>query len=169
MKINGGFWKKFAMKWRFRLDHARVIFGLFTFSLLLAVGYVEYIPFLAKLGFWGVVILTLGIFVVFGIGGYVYDKVMELWSEHAVVRVERTPYTFVPQPKEHIIRKALDYVLMFLLSKHVGVEEEAEQLKIILDSYYSLSPNSQNYKEKSDRVKLLTSEFIKKLKEKMKE
>lgn len=168
MKINGGFWKKFAMKWRFRLDHARVIFGLLTFSLLLAVGYIEYIPFLAKLGFWGVAILTIGIFVVFGIIGYVYDKVTELWSEHAVVRVERTPYTFVPQPKEFRIRRALDYALMFLLLQNPETKEEALLLKDILDSYYSLSPNTQEYKAKSDRVVVLTNEFVRRLKEKEK-
>ena len=36
--------KHFSMKWRFRLDQARAIFGLITFAVLLANSYVDDFP-----------------------------------------------------------------------------------------------------------------------------
>lgn len=166
---NRGFLKKLTMRWRFRLDHARAIFGLLTFALLLAVGYVDKLPWFNYQGFWrGEFLLTFLVLIVFIIGGYLYDKGFKLWSEHATVTVERNPYTYMPTPREHLVKKSVDYAIMYLLSKNKETKEDAKLLNKILDDFYSLTPDSERYQEKSKEIKILTNDFIKKIKRKMK-
>jgi len=166
MNNKGSKLKALAMRWRFRLDHARAIFGMLTFALLLAVGYVDILPWFMDQGFWrGEFLLTFLVLTVFVIGGYLYDRGLKLWSEDITVRVERNPYTYMPGPKEHLIKKSVDYAIMYLLSKNEETKEEAKSLKKILDEYYSLTPNTEGYREKSEEIKTLTNQFTNKIKE----
>lgn len=158
-----GFWnwsKFFFMKWRFRLDQARAIFGLLTFAFLLAAGYVEYISFLDKLGFWGVIIFTILIFIVFIIGGYLYDRVFSLWSENQAVNIERNPYTYVPSPKEQWYTMAVyGYIFNSLnqIAKKLEIDlDNEDELRLFLQHYLSMSPNTPNYVEEVEKLKVIS-------------
>jgi len=167
MTKKGSKLKKLAMRWRYRLDNARAIFGLLTFAVLLGATYAKRIPWFMEQGFWrGDFLLSLLILLVFVIGGYLYDRAFELWSEDITVRVERNPYTYVPGPKEFLITIAVQHLLAYLLFKED--EKEAKLFLEILSEYFSLTPNSEDYREKSNNIKTLSIDFVKKIKEKMK-
>ena len=157
--------KYFSMKWRFRLDQARAIFGLVTFAALLAVGYIEYITFLENLGVWGVFIFTIIIFIIFVIGGYIYDRVLKLWSETQTVSVERNPYTWVPGPKEQILWLgwwAYLFKALNQIAEKLDVElEDEEVVRLHMSEYYKLKPSTPNFEAGANKVKKL-SEYMEK-------
>ncbi|MFW9925010.1 MAG: hypothetical protein ACFFDW_17180 [Candidatus Thorarchaeota archaeon] len=158
------FWlwlKYFVMKWRFRLDQARAIFGLLTFAMLLAVGYIDYISFLKHLGFWGVMIFSAFIFLVFLVGGYLYDRVLRLWSETNVVNIERNPYTWVPGPKEEILWLGLwSYLFSAIhqMATEMGIElKDEEKIRTHLKQYFSLGPSTTNFEVEAKKVGKLSN------------
>jgi len=131
------------MRWRYRLDHAKVIFSLLTFAILLGFDFVDYIPFLDELGLWGVVILTLIIFLLFASFGYVYDRVFRLWKSHSKVNVERNQYNYVPLPKDQLVLRGLHLYRTYLLleiklNRTANLKVLGYWMKII-DLYYGLS------------------------------
>ena len=80
-KISWKWLKYFAMKWRFRVDQARALFGLLTFAALLAIAYMPSIPWFNEQGFWrGEFLLAVIVLVVFLLGGYLYDRFLKLWT-----------------------------------------------------------------------------------------
>jgi len=159
-------WTKFfVMKWRFRIDQARAIFGLLTFAALLGVGYIDYITFFAKQGFWGIMEFTLIIFVIFLIGGYLYDRVLQLWAETQTVNVYRNPFTYVPHPRERIISMAYwAYVFQSLdqIAEKLDVDIKSKDLmRPLIEYYLSLTPNITDFEEKGLKMKTATTEIIK--------
>jgi len=161
-KVNN-FWlwsKFFFMKWRFRLDQARAIFGLLTFAGLLAVGYVEYISVFDRLGFWGVVIFTLIIFFVFLVGGYLYDRVFSLWSENQAVNILRNPYTYVPSPKEQwyvmIIYGYIFNSLNQIANKLEITLDNEDEIRLFLQHYLSMNPNTPNFIGEVEKLKVIS-------------
>lgn len=158
------FWtwlKFFAMKWRFRLDQSRAIFGLLTFAALLAVTYAPKIPWFKDQGFLGgEFFLTILVLIVFMIGGYLYDKFLRLWAQTGTVTVSRNPYTYVPSPKEfnstiswftHI------FAALNQIAKKLDIEIEGEELiKQQLTHYVSLSVEDSDFQEQAKKLKKLT-------------
>ena len=149
------------MKWKYRLDHARVIFGLLTFALILSAQYVKYIPFLDALGFWGVLILTTSIFIGFGIFGYIYDKSLKMWQSNSKINAQRTPYTSVPDPKDELVMYGLHlYRTYVLLETNLGLKASLLVLGYwmeIVETYYGLKvdDNPEHYLKATKRCKLL--------------
>jgi hypothetical protein len=48
---------------------------------------------------FGIVFISIPLFAVMVIFGWVYDRVLRLWSPDSDVKIERTPYSFVPSPR----------------------------------------------------------------------
>jgi hypothetical protein len=154
------FWtwgKYFFMKWRFRLDQARAIFGLVTFAVLLAASYEQKIPWFKDQLFWrGEFLLAVLIFIVFMVGGYIYDRIFRLWSETAKVAIERNPYTYAPNPKEQLVRMGIDFFTfnsLIEISKKLDIElTGAETIKELTERYYSLSIEDADLEKNAKEV-----------------
>ncbi|MGC9779659.1 MAG: hypothetical protein HZR80_10495 [Candidatus Heimdallarchaeota archaeon] len=163
-KIN--WFKYFLMKWRYRIDQSRALFALVTFAALLAVSYIEYITLFDKMGFWGVILFSLIIFVIFLILGYLYDVVMKMWKATIKVNVERNPYTYVPHPKEKILRMGLDIFLyhsLIQMSEKLGLKLTGEEkIPELINKYYSLSIANPNFEKDAKEVEKI-SETIRKI------
>ncbi|MHA1556527.1 MAG: hypothetical protein ACTSPM_06275 [Candidatus Heimdallarchaeota archaeon] len=163
------FWlwsKHFSMKWRFRLDQSRAIFGLITFAVLLADKYVSVIPWFKDQGFWsGDMLLSVVILILFLIVGYLYDRLFKLWTETQTVNVERNPYTYVPNPKEYINNLAIFSFLFDSLNQiaeKLDVELRGEELiRLHLKTYYDLSTKTTNFETKALKLQLLSKELQK--------
>jgi len=163
------FWrwsKHFTMKWRFRLDQSRAIFGLITFAVLLANSYVDQIPWFKDQGFWGGdILLSVLIFAIFVVVGYLYDRLFKLWTETQTVHVERNPYTYVPQPKEYINNLAIFSFLfdsLTQISEKLDVDLKGKELiRLHLKTYYDLSTKTTNFESKALKLQLLSKELQK--------
>ena len=163
--------KEFLMKWRFRLDQSRMLFGLVTFAALLAADYIIYIPFLDNLGLWGVVILTMIGFLIFAAGGYVYDRGFKLWRPNLNVNIDRNPYNFAPTPKEANVSSGLESVKFLILLKiakesNIDLSEEFAALLKIYD-YYDMDPNSNDFKAISQEFAKTSKLLVAKLREEL--
>ncbi len=165
------FWvwlKYFSMKWRFRLDQARSIFGLITFALILAQGYVTYLPWIedpTDIDFWIVVVFAIVVFIIFIIGGYLYDRLFKMWTETTTVTVERNPYTYVPSPKEQWNSMALYGYLFNALAQiaeklDIKIENE-EEMKLFLNHYLSMDAKTPDFEKEVEKLKQI-SNIIKK-------
>lgn len=135
----------FLMRWRYRLDHAKVIFSLLTFAILLGFDFINYIPFLDKLGLGGVAILALIIFLLFAMVGYAYDRGFRFWQSHSKVNVERNPYSYVPNPKDKSVLRGLHLYRTYLLLE-IKLGRTANIIVLgywmkIIDLYYGLDPS----------------------------
>jgi hypothetical protein len=157
--------KEFFMRWKWRLDNARAIFSMLTFALLLAGQYIRYITALDNLGFWGVMVLSAIAFVAFAIFGYVYDRILKLWSEQTKETILRNPYTYMPNPKEEIFSKGFN-TITFLLLKALVEGKEGEELKEqlalaeeIIKEYYSIS-TQDDYIEEARQLKSKNNELF---------
>lgn len=161
------FWiwvKYFVMKWRFRLDQSRAIFGLVTFAVLLADSYAPKIPWFKDQTFWrGEFILALLIFVIFALGGYLYDRSFKLWSETTTVSIERNPYTYVPNPKEQWQSRAIwtfTFTILSQIAEKLDLEIENEEfMRLFIQHYYSLTPSSENIVQESVKLSKIADLF----------
>jgi hypothetical protein len=161
------FWvwfKYFVMKWRFRLDQARAIFGLLTFAVLLANSYSDEIPWFRDQGFWRRdLLLAFIIFIGFSLGGYLYDRSLRLWTETQRVSVERNPYTYVPNPKERWQSRAFwSYNLTVLsqIAEKLDLKIENEEfMRLFIQHYYSLTPSHQNIEQESAKLAKVADRF----------
>jgi hypothetical protein len=161
------FWvwtKYFVMKWRFRFDQARAIFGLLTFAILLANSYESKIPWFKDQPFWrGEFILALMIFVIFAFGGYLYDRSFKLWTETTKVTVERNPYTYVPNPKERWQSRALwtfNLTILSQIAEKLDLKIENEEfMRLFIQHYYSLTPTSENIELESTKLSKIADLF----------
>ncbi|NHJ39319.1 MAG: hypothetical protein FK731_04745, partial [Asgard group archaeon] len=163
------FWiwtKYFVMKWRFRLDQSRAIFGLITFAILLADSYAPKIPWFMDQGFWrGEFILALLIFIIFALGGYLYDRSFKLWSETTTVSIERNPYTYVPNPKEQWQSRAIwtfVFTILSQMAEKLDLEIENEDfMRLFIQHYYSLTPGDEDIVQESAKLSKIADIFEK--------
>ncbi|MFW9831937.1 MAG: hypothetical protein ACFFD8_09180 [Candidatus Thorarchaeota archaeon] len=94
--------RKWIMKQYWRLVQVRGIWNLFYGILLLAIAYYMYIPFFYDMGATGPFVLAGVLLITFLIIGYLYDRVFVMWGPQQEVSIERNPFSFVPQPQDHI-------------------------------------------------------------------
>ena len=106
------------MKQYWRLVTVRGIWNLFYGILLLAIAYYIYLPYFYNMGALGPFALASVLLFVFLIIGYLYDRVFVMWGPQQEVNIERNPYSFVPQPQDHI----------FWLPAFAGLLEASAQL-----------------------------------------
>ncbi|MBK5114339.1 MAG: hypothetical protein JJE41_11990 [Candidatus Heimdallarchaeota archaeon] len=160
-----GFWvwsKYFSMKWRFRIDQARSLFSLITFAALLAVGYADNIPWFGAQEFWrGEFLLTILIFFVFLIGGYLYDRAFQLWTETGKVNVERNPYTYVPSPKEEwhslLIYSYLFHALNQIAEKLDIKLENQDETRLFFEHYFSMNPATPDFLGEVEKLRIISN------------
>ncbi|MEA2071456.1 MAG: hypothetical protein U9O98_09215 [Asgard group archaeon] len=165
VKKTYGKFKYFVMKWKFRIDQARALFGLITFAALLAVGYKDDIPWFKDQNFWlGEGLLTFIIAICFMLGGYIYDKILQLWSETSTVNQLRNPFTFVPSPKERIRTIGIHaYIIhqLDLITNELGIQNDSEEIMRSLYKYYvGLSTNVSDYNEIGNKMKKVTAQIV---------
>jgi len=158
--------KYFTMKWRFRLDQARAIFGLATFAVLLAATYVDRIPWFEDQSFLrGDLLLSFLIFLVFVIGGYVYDRAFQLWTETSKVTVERNPYTYVPTPKEEwhsVVVWGYIFHALNQIAEKLDIElENQDEVRLFFEHYFSMNPSTPNFLEEVEKLRVI-SKMVKK-------
>jgi len=94
--------RKWVMKQYWRIVQVRGIWNLFYGMLLLAIAYYIYIPFFYDMGAFGPFVFAGILLFSFLIIGYLYDRVFVMWGPQQEVSIERNPYSFVPQPQDHI-------------------------------------------------------------------
>lgn len=94
--------RKWVMKQYWRLVQVRGIWNLFYGILLLAIAYYVYIPFFYDMGALGPFVFAAILLFSFLIIGYLYDRVFVMWGPQQEVTIERNPYSYVPQPLDHI-------------------------------------------------------------------
>jgi len=153
--------KLFVMKWRFRLDQARALFGLVTFAALLAIGYKGIMPWFKDQAFWrGEFLLTFLIFIIFALGGYIYDRTLKLWTETQKIAVQRSPYTYVPAPKEVNLSAGMWYYIFNALEKiseKLDIElEGVDHVKYLSEHYYKLDPSTPDFEKEAVKLRKIS-------------
>ncbi len=168
-KKSGKWLKLFSMRWRFRIDQSRAMFGLVTFALLLSLAYAKYLPGAwvpdpENIPFWIILVFTLFILVIFVVGGYIYDKFLKLWSQTTAVNVARNPYTYVPQPKELIVSLGWwvhNYKILSQIANKLEINLEGEDMiKQQLAHYLTLTADDSDFELQAAKLKRLTSIII---------
>ena len=94
--------RKWVMKQYWRLVQVRGIWNLFYGMLLLSIAYYVFIPYFVNMGALGPFALAAILLFAFLIIGYLYDRVFVMWGPQQEVTIERNPYSYVPQPLDHI-------------------------------------------------------------------
>ena len=93
--------------------------------------------------FLGLIFLSLPLFTLVAIIGWLYDKRLKIWSVDAAVKVERNPFTYVAEPKLHGVTMPIYYALFGILREifvATGIETtEIHEIMNYLDRYRSLS------------------------------
>lgn len=150
------------MKQQWRVVQIRGIWSLFNGILLLAYAYFKYIPFFEEMGILGPFAFSGITFVGFLILGYIYDKVLMMWSASQEVNVERNPYQYLPSPREQIywfpIYSAMLNISEELAKKFDVPTESIEETR----AYYSqLQRFKVERKEDIDAALELRLEFVK--------
>jgi len=160
--------KYFTMKWRFRLDQSRAIFGLATFALILAQSYAKYLPWVSdpnNVEFWVVIVFGLILFLVFLIGGYIYDRAFQLWTETSKVSLERNPYTYVPSPKEEwhsVIIWGYVFQALNQIASKLDIElENQDEVRLFFEHYFSMNPSTPDFLGEVEKLREI-SKIVKK-------
>ena len=105
---------------KLRLVWIKQLTGMFQDSLVFAAVYVVWIfPDVTSNGIVPISYLILGIFVlsipmlfIVTLVGWYYDKKLRVWSPDMIVKVERTPYTYVPFPRDYVMDAPAQYLLL---------------------------------------------------------
>lgn len=155
--------RKWLMKQQWRVVQIRGIWSLFNGILLLAYAYFRYIPFFEQMGFLGPFVFSGVTFVAFLILGYIYDRVLMMWSPSQEVTVERNPYQYLPSPREKIYWFPI-YSAMLNISDELAKKFDVDTQTIEeTRKYYSqLQSLSVERKEDLDKALELRLEFVKK-------
>ena len=135
--------RKWLMKQQWRVVQIRGIWSLFNGILLLAYAYFKYIPFFEEMGFLGPFAFSGVTLVAFLIIGYIYDRILMMWSSSQEVTVERNPYQYIPSPREQIFWFPI-YSAMLNISEELAKKFDVDTKNIEeTREYYS---QLQNFK-----------------------
>lgn len=142
--------RKWIMKQYWRLVTVRGIWNLFYGILLLAIAYYMYLPFFYDMGALGPFALAFVLFMTFLIIGYLYDRVFVMWGPQQEVTIERNPFSFVPQPQDHI----------FWFPAYAGLLEASAQLADVFDLDKANIEDTREYFDKLQKFSPINSEDI---------
>lgn len=111
-----------------------LIFGTFVITLVYFEGsdvIGEVVPLeILILGFF---VISLPLFVLLAVLGWFYDRKLQIWTPDLMVQVERNPFTYVAEPRLHIlILPALIVVLETLRQVLLSLGEETSEVERIL-------------------------------------
>ena len=155
--------RKWLMKQQWRVVQIRGIWSLFNGILLLAYAYFRYIPFFEQMGFLGPFVFSGVTFVAFLILGYIYDRVLMMWSPSQEVTVERNPYQYLPSPREQIYWFPI-YSAMLDLSEQLAkkFDVDTKEIEETREYYSQLQAFKVERKEDIDEALKLRSKFVEK-------
>jgi hypothetical protein len=155
--------RKWLMKQQWRILQIRGIWSLFNGILVLAYAYFRYIPFFETMGFFGPFAFAGITLVIFLLLGYIYDRVLMMWSPSQEVTFERNPYQYLPSPREHIFWFPLYSAMLDIseqLAEKYGVSTDAvEETRQYYSKLEKLKPERT---EDIDTALELRKEFVSK-------
>jgi hypothetical protein len=155
--------RKWLMKQQWRVIQIRSIWSLFNGILVLAYAYFKYIPFFSEMGFFGPFAFSGVTLLVFLISGYIYDRVLMMWSPSQEVIVERNPYQYIPSPREQIFWFPI-YSAMLNISEELAKKfnVETKTIEETRDYYFQLQQLKVEHKEDIDTALELRTKFVEK-------
>ena len=135
--------------------------GLLQDALIFAAVYVVWIfPGVATNGVVPISYLILGFFLlsipmlfIVTLVGWTYDKKLRIWSPDMIVKVERTPYTYVPYPRDYAMDLPAQYTLLETMRDlfqklNIDTTEIASILNYI-DVYFDFKASREKDMQKS--------------------
>jgi hypothetical protein len=144
-----------------RLDWIQQLTGMLQDSLIFAAVYVVLIfpgvavdnvvpiPFLI-LGF---LLLSIPMLFIITLSGWYYDKKLRIWSPDMIVKVERTPYTYVAYPRLYVMDLPAYYALldtMKMIMEKQGIEPfEIERIIEYMNTYCDFKSSREQDMEKA--------------------
>lgn len=152
--------KKWLMKQQWRLTQIRGIWSLFYGTFMLAIAFYGFVPILNEMGAIGPFLFSAIIFVIFIIGGYIYDKVLIMWAPSQEVWMERNPYQYVPQPRDRIFWFPFYSVLLDIseqMASSYGIDTSV--IDEVKDYYAELEKYTAERKEDIDAANELRMRF----------
>lgn len=155
--------RKWLMKQQWRVVQIRGIWSLFNGILLLAYAYFKYIPFFEEMGFFGPFAFSGVTLVAFLILGYIYDRVLMMWSPSQEVTVERNPYQYLPSPREQIFWFPI-YSAMLNISEELAkkFDVDTQAIEETREYYSELQKLRVEQKEDIDAALELRMRFVEK-------
>lgn len=152
--------KKWLMKQQWRLTQIRGIWSLFYGTFMLAIAFYGYVPLLNEMGPIAPFVFSAILFIMFIIGGYIYDKVLIMWAPSQEVWMERNPYQYVPQPRDRIFWFPFYSVLLDVSEKMANSQGLDTSLIDEVREYYSeLEKYTAERKEDIDAANRLRESF----------
>ncbi|MFW9831936.1 MAG: hypothetical protein ACFFD8_09175 [Candidatus Thorarchaeota archaeon] len=110
--------------------------------------------------FLGIFCISLPLYFGLVIAGFFYDKKLRMWSPDTVVKVERTPFSYVPSPRIKTFALPFFHVMLsfyYELFNEIGIETiELERLIMYLENYSHLRPDRTS---DIDLAKKMRSEY----------
>jgi len=152
--------KKWLMKQQWRLTQIRGIWSLFYGTFMLAIAFYGFVPILKEMGPIAPFIFSGILFLLFIIGGYIYDKVLIMWAPSQEVWMERNPYQYVPQPRDRIFWFPFFSVLLDVSEKMASKHNVDTSIIDEVREYYSeLEKYTAERKEDIDAATKLRENF----------
>ncbi len=134
-----------------RLSWIQSLTGMFQDALVFGILYVVILlPWLedpiAQL-LIGLFLISFPLYIVLVALGWYYDRRLQIWSPDMVVKVERTPYTFVPSPRELLIDYPF-YYSFYTVMREVFVKRgldvtSIERIMVYLQTYMNLTAKDE--------------------------
>jgi hypothetical protein len=105
----------------------------------------------------GILFLSLPLFFILTLAGWYYDKKLRVWSADYVVKFERNPYMFVPDPRNGVMEIPF-YTTLFRsfleLFRKLGLEESGlESMLDFLNRYMILDVSDDNNMKKAKSLR----------------
>ncbi len=153
---------------KLRLDWIQQLTGMLQDALIFAAVYVVWIfPDVMVDNVVPISYLILGFFLLsipmlffVTLAGWYYDKKLRIWSPDMIVKVERTPYTYVPYPRTVAMDIPAYYTILEIMKMIMEKLEidtiEVENILAYMDTYFDLKASRDNDMEKA---RMLRKEF----------
>jgi hypothetical protein len=115
----------------------------------------------------GIILISLPIILgIAGIGWY-YDRKLMVWSADIPVKIERNPYTYVPEPRLYSIMYPIFHTHLLVLEEVMisrGIDEtEIQDLREYLHSYYELDVANEEDMGKAKALRMKFETFGKQI------
>ncbi|MFW9801881.1 MAG: hypothetical protein ACFFFC_04485 [Candidatus Thorarchaeota archaeon] len=152
--------KKWLMKQQWRLTQIRGIWSLFYGTFMLSIAFYGFVPILSEMGPIAPFIFSATLFLIFLVGGYIYDRVLIMWAPSQEVWMERNPYQYVPQPRDRIFWFPF-YSILLDVSEEMAISYGLDTSVIdeVREYYAELEQYTAERKEDIDAASKLRESF----------
>ena len=150
-----------------RINYIQSLTGLFQDVLVLAA---LYSPFLLATVFGGspipsdvqvntIFLFAFPLLVLLVALGWFYDKRLKLWGPDYVVKMERDPYSYVPEPKYRVAHYPFILAIISVHSRIMNKEgmdtNYVDQVVQYMKRYFDLSPTSKKHIVEGGKLRIL--------------